>query len=438
MAHATADMPEFNTGGGGADNSLASIQRSLESRRGTSVPQQSSNYYDLDNLRSVGGGSMPLSSLARPRRQQHGIQAPELSDLDQRPPDDEGDQPDSPANHSDQDDNMFGQLFDAGPTKKKTKKRKEKSTPPAIIRDSNGDILRAVAKRNTSSKRKKNESSEAEEDNNENADGEEDVPEIEYLYIRERKARAPEVQSSDFRFGNPKPQEECVGCTHMRDDVAKPGFEQLQQMARMFNTNMANRSIVVLAESMAIFYRENIQKKANRPGAIQEGETPMPDWDAATIHEHFTRHVNEFGVRRAIRMQMVDNIIMQLYKEEAWREVETEPGSSLYETKLSQPTLKQLKEWLKLEAQLYGQDARRAMFSSGGIGLPTEDYRAMLQMQKPRVSVRNAARITGTSNASTGSNAGVGGTIQGAGAGGNGNVRSSVAGAAKPRSSGWG
>lgn len=465
---AMADVPDFG------DDALADMERMVQNRiRNGSIPNGSRTYYDLE---SGGGGASVgqgpgLSSLARrPKRAPLGSleEGLELSDISDDAAasdraDDDGDEPDAPKRKKSKKPKKAPA---PSPSKKKQNNKKIRVHPHvgSIIRDNEDGydhhyagyrVIKKHVSREEKAKQRQERRAAAEaaaaeaiergedppeeppSDERSGEDDESSESEVEYFYIRERSIRAPDHNDNRELFQSaPKPPWQCVGCTHFREDCALPGFEKMQSMARLFNTKMTNSHRATLSKALAIFYKVNIQDEANSPHALQEGETPMPDWDAPTIHEHFTRHVLEFGCRRTRRMEMIDNIIEQLYVEEAWRERETRINSGTFRPLLNRQATKDLRDWLKLEAQLFGQDARRAMFSSAGIGLPSEEARSMMNVQKGRVRVKNAARITGTSSASQGSNAGVGGTIQGAGAGGT--TRSNIAGTARPRTSGWG
>lgn len=240
-------------------------------------------------------------------------------------------------------------------------------------------------------------------------------PKIKHMYVRRRRITAPRRVRINA-LGAPQPPEKCFGCTHLPQRSALPGCQRIIAMATLFNAQISNADRIVTVRNAAEYYEVEVRSEANKPGALLDGEEPLPEWNAATIWEHFMNHMNDFGLRRGERLDMINEIINHIYSYDLWREVETEPGSNVFRTELDPVALSRLERYMKLDGQLYAQDPRRAMFSTSGVGMPTDEARSIIKSGRVRLRAGNVAEISGTSKDANGNRAGVGSTIFAAGA----------------------
>lgn len=235
---------------------------------------------------------------------------------------------------------------------------------------------------------------------------------------------APDRALLRRELGHPDPPNHCFGCLHGRDDSVSFTFEAYKRMEAMFASKMSITEAIDLARLCAEFYEEEIRKPANDPEVPrEEGEQPLPAWNAATIYAHFTAHIVDFSIRRLNRIQMLQQVADSIYENgglfntEVERTYDVETGELLAQ-KVIGPLInpqqwKIFKDVLITEARLYGQNPRTAMFSWTGVGTTQDESLSLINMSKRRAHSRNVARLTGVSLANRGSSAGVGSTVQG-------------------------
>jgi len=222
---------------------------------------------------------------------------------------------------------------------------------------------------------------------------------------------APDIEKVIAELGHPDPPSRCFGCTHGREDSASIAYEPYRRMETLFQSKLSTADDIELARILANYFEKAVRQRAN--ANRRDGEEPVTSWTAATIYFHFRSHIDDFAIKRHGRIRMMDNLVYRQYTYNSW----TSQMIDGEEQAVPDPIgWKVLKEMLHTEARLYGQNPRTAMFSTSGVGLSSEEARPLVNMSKRRVYSTNTARFSGTSIAARSSNAGVGSTVQGAGA----------------------
>lgn len=192
----------------------------------------------------------------------------------------------------------------------------------------------------------------------------------------------------------------------------------------MFASKMLVTNKIELAKEMEEYFEEFIRKPANDPEVLRATkEQPLPAWTAATIYAHFTEHMVDFSVVRLERMRMVSTVVKTIYNRgglfvnKKRQLVDLATNEVLQEEDLGRQIdplqWRIFKDALSLEARLYGQNPRTAMFSWTGVGAPQDESVALINMSRKRMHSRNASRLTGTSLSNRSASAGVGSTVQG-------------------------
>jgi hypothetical protein len=251
------------------------------------------------------------------------------------------------------------------------------------------------------------EEEEAEEAEEEDDDGSAEGSDMDGGVPRFRMCRAPDMAEMEAAL-HQKPQSavNCFGCTHGRRGAGVT-FENYKNIERTFNEKLSTTEAVSLARTLARQY-ENLRQKANKQR--QDDEPEMPPWDAATIYDHFMFHMNDFTLRTSSRLKMLNTLIKYQYENGCWL---TTGRGRRKRVVPSTAGIKILKDLITLEARLYAQKPRTAMFSSAGIGTNSDEVRSFIEKDKLAFHTINASQLKGSSVLSAASG-GRGGTIHGA------------------------
>lgn len=90
------------------------------------------------------------------------------------------------------------------------------------------------------------------------------------------------------KLGAAKERAHCFGCIYVGEqDSGAVAFEDIMALLNMIRRSIARTDPINLAIHLAERYKM-IQDDVN--DNLQPGETPLPDWDAATILEHLRSH----------------------------------------------------------------------------------------------------------------------------------------------------
>jgi hypothetical protein len=229
-----------------------------------------------------------------------------------------------------------------------------------------------------------------------------------------RRVLPPAVQIVMQAVGAPDPLEPCFFCVRGELNDPSMAWEPLRQVAVCFQANLSHGDRMQLTTEITNIVNDEIIGEANKNR--RPGERMIPRVSKGCVYEHFTRHSLEFGPRRAVRLGWIDELLHGIYNSECWVQEETEPESDVWGPPRPNPSgVRMLREVMALEKTMYGQDPKRAMFSSAGIGLATEDVRPVIDASKRRLHSKNAGRHTGSAPSNHGNSAGVGSTIAGSG-----------------------
>lgn len=218
---------------------------------------------------------------------------------------------------------------------------------------------------------------------------------------------APDIVALEAELGmKSKGRSKCFGCTHGRRQTTSVTYEFYKEIERIFNERITTTEPVSLCKILAVIY-ERVRNKANKKK--EKDEVEMPEWDAATIYDHFMDHINERVIRLNARLNMLNTLIRYHYKHGCWMK----SGSGRKKRIIpSDRGIKILKDLIALETKLYSQNPRNGMFTSAGIGSNSDEIRPFINADKLKFHTINAGAMKRSSVIAM-ATGGKGGTIHG-------------------------